>query len=120
MPRERPKYSPEDEKLGQFLKARKNLAGWLVNEQGQVVVAPVVMREMAQIKHREWHWGAEALRALLKKSVVSVKTMGIIKARTMKCEICLKYSPINRKKPLLGHLRLGTAPGDYWQIDFSE
>ena len=106
--------------MGQSSKARKNLAGWLVNEQGQVVVPPVVMREMAQIKHRECHWGAEALMALLKKSVASVKMMGIIKAITMKCEICLKYNPINRKKPLLGHLRLGTEPGDYWQIDFSE
>ena len=55
---------------------------------------------MAQIKHGEFHWGAEALMALLKKSVVSVKMMGIIKAIRMKCEICLKYNPINRKKPL--------------------
>ncbi|XP_010576473.1 PREDICTED: uncharacterized protein LOC104838433 [Haliaeetus leucocephalus] len=36
LPREKPKYSEEDNKLGQLLNAKKNLAGWWVTPKGQV------------------------------------------------------------------------------------
>lgn len=46
LPREKPKYSEEDEKLGKLLDAKKNLAGWWITSQGQIVVPPLMMKEI--------------------------------------------------------------------------
>lgn len=64
---DKPKYSQEEEKLGKLLNVRKNLAGWA---QGQVVIPPLIMRQIIQAKHEERHWRAEALVALLKRHTV--------------------------------------------------
>ncbi|XP_066851719.1 uncharacterized protein [Anser cygnoides] len=60
LPKE-PRYSPEDEKLAHLLKARKNSDGRYVTAMGQVVIPPLVMREILQTRHNECHWGAEAM-----------------------------------------------------------
>ncbi|KAM6228453.1 uncharacterized protein M6G45_016631 [Spheniscus humboldti] len=115
LPREKPKFSEEDEKLGKLLNAKKNLAGWWITLQGQVVVPLLVMREIIQTKHKECHWGAEALVTFLRKQIVSVKMLEITKMITAKCEICLKNNPdgqkpfpvgpIKQKKSLSGYCR---------------
>lgn len=120
LPREEPRYSEEDDKLGQLLNAKKNQAGWWVTPTGQVVLPPVLMREIIQTKHQECHWGAEALASSLQKQVVSLKMLGMVKMITAKCEVCLKNNPVVRKKVQMGRIKSGTEPGDYWQVDFSE
>ena len=45
LPRDKPRYSEEDDKLGQLLNAKKNLAGWWVTPNGQVVIPPLLMRQ---------------------------------------------------------------------------
>ena len=90
LPREKPKYSEEDDKSGQLLNAKKNLAGWWVTSKGQAVVLPLLMREIIQTKHQECHWGVDALITLLKGQVVSVKMLGLAKMITEKCDLCLK------------------------------
>lgn len=91
-----PKYSAEDERLGCLLKARKNSEGWYVTTQGQIVVPPLIMREILQIKHNECHWGAEALVKLLRCNLISVWMLTMAKSVMSKCEICLKNNPVAR------------------------
>ncbi|MCQ4179362.1 transposase family protein, partial [Klebsiella pneumoniae] len=110
----------EEENLRKFLHAKNHLAGWWVTATGQVIIPPLLMREIIQTKHKECHWGSEALVALLRRQVLSLKMLEMAKMTTAKCEICLQNNPVVKKKVQMGKLKLGTEPGDYWQIDFSE
>nr|XP_041567825.1 uncharacterized protein LOC121468376 [Taeniopygia guttata]XP_041567826.1 uncharacterized protein LOC121468376 [Taeniopygia guttata] len=115
-----PKYSAEDEKLGHLLNAQKNPEGWYVTAHRQIVVPPLVMREVLQIKHNKCHWGVEALVKFLKCYLVSVRILTIAKSIMSKCEICLKNNPVARRQAQLGRVQVGIEPGDYWQVDFVE
>lgn len=119
LPKE-PRYSPEDEKLANLLKARKNSDGWYVTATGQVVIPPLVMREILQTRRNECHWGAEAMVTFLKRSIISTHMLTMAKSVTSKREICLKNNPVARKHAEMGRVRVGIEPGDYWQVDFVE
>lgn len=92
----KPKYSVEDERLARLLNAQKNSEGWYVTAQGKIVVPPLIMREVLQIKHNERHWGVEALVKLLKQSLISVRMLTMAKSVMSKCHICLKNNPVAR------------------------
>lgn len=115
-----PKYSAEDERLANLMKAQKNPDGWYVTTTGQLIVPPIIMREILQIKHNECHWGAEAMVTYLKRGVISVHMLTMAKSVMSKCELCLKNNPVARKHAEMGRTRAGIEPGDYWQIDFVE
>ncbi|XP_030335442.1 uncharacterized protein LOC115605316, partial [Strigops habroptila] len=89
---QKPRYSEEDVKLAELVKARLNSEGWYITTTGQVVVPPAIMRTILQTEHQKCHWGAEALVTYLKL----------------------------KRKVEMGHIRVGMEPGDYWQIDFVE
>ncbi|KAK4807168.1 hypothetical protein QYF61_024288 [Mycteria americana] len=78
------------------------------------------MTEIVKERHEETHWGSEAMISSLQDSIICVGMTGIVKSITVKCPICLKNNPMNRKRPPSGTTRHGNSPGDYWQIDFSE
>ena len=86
----------------------------------QVIVTQEIMRELANRQHQETHWGIEAVVEALKTQVLSVRMTGIVKSIVKKCELCLKNNPHSPQRPLLGVMKRGNNPGDYWQIDFSE
>lgn len=62
------------------------------------IVPQAVMRQVAKDKHRETHWGAEAIRNNLKHQVISVEIPGI-KSVASKCKICLQHNPQPYKRP---------------------
>lgn len=87
---------------------------------GQVVIPPLVMREILQTRHNECHWSAEAIVTFLKCSIISTHMLTMAKSVMSKCEICLKNNPVARKHAEMGRVRIGIEPGDYWQVDFIE
>ncbi|GAB0208648.1 protein NYNRIN-like [Grus japonensis] len=115
-----PKYTPEDDKLAEVTKAKKNYEGRWVTPTNQVIVTQELMRELAERKHAETHWGIESLIEALKPQVISVRMTGIVKSIVQRCELCLKNNPQTCQRLLQGITRRGNSPGDYWQIDFSE
>jgi len=120
IPNLKPKYNKLDEQLLEQLKASQNTEAWWVTPEKQGIVTPQVMLELANEKHAQTHWSADAMVSSLKSSVVCVGMTGIIKSIVAKCPICLKNNPLNRKKAPLGVKKQGNSPGDYWQVDFSE
>ncbi|XP_030367170.1 uncharacterized protein LOC115619267, partial [Strigops habroptila] len=117
---QKPRYSEEDVKLAELVKARLNSEGWYVTTTGQVVVPPAIMRTILQTEHQKCHWGAEALVTYLKRGMISIQMLTMAKSIGSKCEICLKNNPVVKRKVEMGHIRVGMEPGDYWQIDFVE
>lgn len=120
LPQVTPEYQTHDKMLAEHLKAHLNSEGWWVTPQKQVIVPQAVMRQIAEDKHKETHYGAEAITDSLKPQVVSVRMTGIIKSIVGKCKICLQNDPQSYKRPSPGTTKRGNCPGDYWQIDFSE
>ncbi|XP_053909285.1 uncharacterized protein LOC128850287 isoform X1 [Cuculus canorus] len=117
---QKPKYSEEDEKLARLIKAQLGSDGWYLTATGQVIVPPTIMRTFLQTEHQKCHWGAEALVAYLKRSIISTQMLTMARSINSKCEICLKNNPVVRKGIEMVHIRVGMEPGDYWQIDFVE
>ncbi|KAJ7415099.1 Pol polyprotein [Willisornis vidua] len=117
---EKPRYSPDDEKLALMLQARKNVRGWYVTPIGQVILPVRIMVRVLQTEHNGCHWGAEALVKFLKREVFSNQMLTLAKRVNATCPICIKNNPLVRKQVQLGTVRTGQMPGDYWQIDFSE
>ncbi|XP_053909170.1 uncharacterized protein LOC128850211 [Cuculus canorus] len=117
---QKPKYSEEDEKLARLLKAQLGSDGWYLTATGQVIVPTTIMRTVLQTEHQKCHWGAEALVAYLKRSIISTRMLTMARSINSKCEICFRNNPVVRKGIEIGHIRVGMEPGDYWQIDFVE
>ncbi|XP_061205549.1 uncharacterized protein LOC133210300 [Neopsephotus bourkii] len=117
---QKPTYSKEDEKLAGLLRAQKNSEGWYITTTGQVIVPPAIMRKILQTEHQKCHWGAEALVTYLRRGIVSTQMLTMAKSVGSKCEACLKNNPVVRRQIEMGRIRIGTEPGDYWQVDFVE
>ncbi|KAK1213651.1 POK25 protein, partial [Pygoscelis papua] len=71
-------------------------------------------------EHNAVHWGTENLLRYLQKSVISRNMVEIIKSVTQRCEICCRNNPKTQNKIQFGKTTEGQAPGEYWQIDFTE
>ncbi|KAK1194525.1 POK7 protein, partial [Pygoscelis papua] len=71
-------------------------------------------------EHNTVHWGTENLLKHLQKSVISRNMVEIIKSVTQRCKICCKNNPKTQNKIQFGKTTEGQAPGEYWQIDFTE
>ncbi|XP_056371414.1 uncharacterized protein LOC130266110 [Oenanthe melanoleuca] len=115
-----PKYDQADQKLIKFLKAEITESGWAVTPMNQVVVPPLILRELVQREHETTHYGVENLLKHLRKVVIGKGMIDIIQSVASKCEICCKNNPDTRKRVVLGITKAGDLPGDYWQIDFAE
>ncbi|TRZ07216.1 hypothetical protein HGM15179_019891 [Zosterops borbonicus] len=112
-----PKNGPADHKLIKFLKAEITESGWAVTPANQVVVPPLILRELAQKEHENTHFGVENLLKHRKKVVIGKGMTDIVQSVVSKCEICCKGNPDTRKRVVRGVTKAGDLPGDYWQID---
>ncbi|PKU29100.1 protein nynrin-like [Limosa lapponica baueri] len=87
LPVSEPNYSKADRYLALYLKATENERGWLVTPNKQVIVPPQVMIKTVKEKHKETHWGSEAMFDSLSNQVISVRTTKIIKSVTERAAI---------------------------------
>ncbi|RMC21399.1 hypothetical protein DUI87_02263 [Hirundo rustica rustica] len=115
----KPNYNSEVQCLANISKATKNQERWWVTDSQQVIVPPPVMRKIMGKEHKT-NWGIESMISSLPNSVLSVGMTGIAKSVIVKCPICLKNNPINRKRLPPRTVKQGNSPGDYWQNNFSE
>lgn len=115
-----PIYDKQDLTLIETLKAEKQENGWVVIPSGLVVVPYSIMNSLVKEKHKAVHWGTENLLKHLQKSVISRNMVETIRSVTERCEICCRNSPKTQNKIQFGKTAEGQAPGEYWQIDFTE
>ncbi|XP_009324031.1 PREDICTED: protein NYNRIN-like [Pygoscelis adeliae] len=117
---ENPIYDKQDKRLIETLQAERREDGWAVTPTGLVVIPHSLMNSLVKEEHNTVHWGTENLLKHLQKSVISRNMVEIIKSITQRCELCCKNNPKTQNKIQFGKTTEGQAPGEYWQIDFTE
>nr|XP_009683115.1 PREDICTED: uncharacterized protein LOC104150530 [Struthio camelus australis] len=79
------------------------------------------MREVLLKKlHEDTHMGSEFMVSGTKRYTIGPKIHTSTDITVKKWQTCCASNSKIEKKPLMGEVRKGITPGEYWQIDFSE
>ena len=115
-----PQYSQKEIQLAEKLKCTKSEEGWWVTPNQQVLTTAKMMEALLKKIHEETHVGADAMISSVKRYAVGPKMQTNADIIVKRCQICCANNPKTQRKPPAGDVKRGIAPGEYWQIDFSE
>lgn len=86
----------------------------------QVIVTASIIRDLMTRAHQETHMGADAIIASIRRYAIGPQMQKLANVTVRQCLICCKNSLKIQKILPPGEVKRGQAPGEYWQIDFSE
>ncbi|XP_045679078.1 LOW QUALITY PROTEIN: uncharacterized protein K02A2.6-like [Phyllostomus hastatus] len=104
---------------GEKLRGIQNQRGWIELPDSRLYLPRGVLRQIVEEVHRSTHLGQNKLEQLVKKYYLGPNLRDTIQSVTTRCQTCAKVNASNKKLPSFVRYR-GKAPGELWEIDFTE
>ncbi|XP_011382200.2 uncharacterized protein LOC105308119, partial [Pteropus vampyrus] len=115
-----PVYTPGELELCSKLKGVEGPTGWIHLPDGRTLVPGALGQELVSLVHQSTHLGGTKLIELLKRDYYIPGLHKTAKEVTTGCHICTQVNPGPPVEVQIGSRLRGQAPGEHWELDFTE